>query len=79
MIFPIKTVRFSMPEEGNDKMTRKRYVLVSLFLFFMLMFLFSSVFSQDRQKSFRINRTAEPPKIDGLIEDACWQIIQPGV
>jgi len=65
-----------MPEEGNDKMTHKRYVLVSLCLFFMLMFLFSSVFGQDRQKSFRINRTAEPPKIDGLIEDACWKNIQ---
>jgi len=65
-----------MSEEGNDKMTHKRYVLVSLCLFFMLMSLFSSVFSQDRQKSFRINRTTEPPKIDGLIEDACWKNIQ---
>lgn len=65
-----------MSEEGNDKMTLKRYVMVSLCLFFMLMFLFSSVFGQDRQKSFRINRTAEPPKIDGLIEDACWKNIQ---
>ncbi|TET74905.1 MAG: hypothetical protein E3J56_01580, partial [Candidatus Aminicenantes bacterium] len=66
-----------MPEEGNDKMTHKRYVLVSLYLFFMMMFLLSPVYCQDRQKSFRIDRTAEPPKIDGLIEDVCWKNIQP--
>ena len=48
-------------------MIHKRYALVTLCLFLTVIFLFSPVFSQDRQKSFRIERTAEPPKIDGLI------------
>jgi hypothetical protein len=66
-----------MPEEANNSITPRQYVPVLLCLFIMMMLSFSPVFSQDRQKSFRIERTAEPPKIDGFIEDPCWKNIQP--
>lgn len=36
-----------------------------------------SLFSQERSKTLTINRVETPPRIDGLIDDACWQALQP--
>jgi hypothetical protein len=32
---------------------------------------------QDRSKTLTIGRTGTPPRIDGLLDDACWQAVQP--
>jgi len=37
----------------------------------------SSLFSQERSKTLTIGRTGTPPRIDGLLDDACWQAVQP--
>ena len=36
-----------------------------------------TLFSQDRSKTLTISRIETPPRIDGLIDDACWQALQP--
>lgn len=41
-----------------------------------LFLLICPVFGQDRSKVIKISRTVKPPKIDGLIDDACWKDIQ---
>lgn len=35
------------------------------------------IFSQERTKGAQVVRTQSPPKIDGLIQDACWENIEP--
>ncbi len=35
------------------------------------------LFAQDRSRVLEIKRTGQPPRIDGLLDDACWQNIQP--
>lgn len=35
------------------------------------------IFGQERTKSARVSRTENPPRIDGLIDDACWKNVEP--
>jgi len=35
------------------------------------------LFGQDRSKSLTISRVQDPPRIDGLIDDACWREREP--
>jgi len=37
----------------------------------------STLPGQDRSKTLNIGRIEAPPRIDGLVDDACWQAIQP--
>ncbi len=43
----------------------------------MLLLCHPQVFGQERTKTIHVSRLDVPPKIDGLIEDDCWQNIQP--
>lgn len=43
----------------------------------MLLLCNPQAFSQERTKKIHVSRLEVPPKIDGLIEDGCWQNIQP--
>ena len=49
------------------------YIIVVLFLCFNVPFLLP----QDRTKSVHISRTENPPRIDGIINDDCWQGVEP--
>lgn len=48
--------------------------------FFLLIALFLAwtfpLFSQDRSKVLEIKKIDKPPKIDGLLDDDCWEVIQ---
>jgi hypothetical protein len=55
----------------------QNHLLISLSIIFMLFLCIPPLFSQDREKVIHVSRTESPPKIDGLIEDACWTNIQP--
>ncbi len=55
---------------------RNQFRLISIFVLVYLM-CFIPVFAQDDGKIIRLTRTETPPKIDGLLEDECWQNIQP--
>lgn len=48
-------------------------------LFFSLLLLWCTVliFPQERTKTLYITKVNDPPKIDGEINDACWQRIEP--
>ena len=51
-----------------------RFTSIFILIYFMC---FLPVFAQDSGKIIRITRTDNPPKIDGLLEDECWQNVQP--
>ena len=55
---------------------KKRFSIVG-----MILLLISAngthIFSQERTKSAHVVRTQHPPRIDGLIRDACWENVEP--
>ena len=55
-------------------MTRSVYVAVYM-LFFV--FGFQLLFGQIEEKVIEIKPVVEPPRIDGFLEDLCWQRIKP--
>ena len=54
---------------------RNRLFLVMIVVAFFL--IMTPLFSQEGEKTIHISRTDNPPKIDGLIDDGCWENIQP--
>lgn len=59
--------------------TQPGRLFLSLFCFLLFVAgLFSPLLlSQERTKTLEVSRVGAPPKIDGLIDDACWQLLQP--
>ncbi len=55
---------------------RKHFFIFTIVLS-MLLLCHPQAFSQERTKTIHVSRLEVPPKIDGLIEDGCWQNIQP--
>jgi len=52
-------------------------VFVCLIILFCLCFEMPFLFSQERTKQVDISRTEIPPKIDGIIDDECWEGLEP--
>ena len=50
---------------------------VSLAVLFLAPVLLPSLLAQERMKTVRVARTETPPRIDGLIDDACWEAVTP--
>ncbi|MCX8159423.1 MAG: carbohydrate binding family 9 domain-containing protein [Candidatus Saccharicenans sp.] len=46
-------------------------------LVMVLAFQVMTMTAQDRSKVLEIKKTEQPPRIDGLLEDACWQNLEP--
>ncbi|MFC2156488.1 DUF5916 domain-containing protein [Acidobacteriota bacterium] len=51
----------------------KKIQSVIIFQCILLVFCIPNSFGQERAKSLQITRTKNPPQIDGLIDDSCWQ------
>ncbi len=49
----------------------------SVFILVIFFFVTQCIFNQERGKVVRIKRIESPPKINGVLDDACWQSIQP--
>ncbi len=45
---------------------------ITLTIFFISLFSFSSILGQEQKKSLQILRTETPPKIDGVLDDSVW-------
>ncbi|MCJ7582155.1 MAG: carbohydrate binding family 9 domain-containing protein [Candidatus Aminicenantes bacterium] len=58
-------------------MVRKKQICLVFILGIVLMTCFLPGFGQDDENIIRISRTKTPPKIDGLLEDECWENIHP--
>jgi len=55
----------------------KNSLFISAVIFFLLCLCIPYVSGQERTKTIHISRVESPPKIDGLIEESCWNNIQP--
>ena len=55
----------------------RRRAANGLLVFAFIGALSPSLFGQDRSKTLTIGRTDSPPRIDGRLDDACWQAVQP--
>ncbi|MGB4705216.1 MAG: DUF5916 domain-containing protein [Candidatus Saccharicenans sp.] len=51
----------------------------NIFLFLLLILISGTClsFSQERSKVLEIKRTENPPRIDGILDDVCWQNLEP--
>lgn len=59
---------------SENKMNRsKRFLILMVILVVQAL----ALPAQDRSKVLEIKRTDRPPRIDGLLDDDCWQNIQP--
>jgi hypothetical protein len=58
-------------------MLGRKHFFVFTSVLSMLLLCNPQAFSQERTKKIHVSRLEVPPKIDGLIEDGCWQNIQP--
>ena len=58
-------------------MFHKNSLFISAVIFFLLCLCIPYVSGQERTKTIHISRVESPPKIDGLIEESCWNNIQP--
>jgi hypothetical protein len=55
----------------------KKKLSITIIILFVLLTQIPHVIGQERTKSAQIIRTETPPKIDGLIEDDCWENRKP--
>ncbi|RFT16428.1 MAG: hypothetical protein OP8BY_1606 [Candidatus Saccharicenans subterraneus] len=63
-----------MRKKSEDKMNRSKGFLI---LMVILVVQVLALPAQDRSKVLEIKRTDRPPRIDGLLDDDCWQNLQP--
>lgn len=63
------------PAGNTDRLIKKSASIFSLILIFSLISSFS--LAQERSKILHIQKINRPPKIDGHLDDDCWQVIQP--
>lgn len=63
------------PAGNTDRLIKKSASIFSLILIFSLISSFS--LAQERSKILHIQKINQPPKIDGHLDDGCWQVIQP--
>lgn len=63
----------------NNSKIKNSFLLIGFFfpLLFSLFWMVPSILSQERTKTLYITKVDEPPKIDGEINDPCWQRIEP--
>jgi len=61
-------------KKSEDKMNRSKGFLI---LMVILVVQVLALPAQDRSKVLEIKRTDRPPRIDGLLDDDCWQNLQP--
>ena len=52
-------------------------ILISTTILCLLFFNTLSIFGQERTKTVHISHTENPPQIDGLITDECWESTEP--
>jgi len=55
----------------------RKHVPIAGIILILLFLNIPHIFSQERTKIAPVSRTDSPPKIDGLIEDACWKDTEP--
>lgn len=53
------------------------FLILSVLAFCSLAVPFPVAYAQERSKVMVIGRTTVPPRVDGLIDDACWKSIEP--
>lgn len=63
------------PAGNTYRLIKKSASFFSLILIFSLISSFS--LAQERSKILHIQKINQPPKIDGHLDDDCWQVIQP--
>ena len=58
-------------------MSKKFHLITFIVIVFAFFLNLSLTYGQEREKNISVHRVESPPQIDGLIEDSCWENIQP--